>query len=177
MLLPDKHYLYAFDAVTGGDVTTKARVNYEQTIREVARSAGYDSDGKDLDWLTVNVMATEEKTTDVAQTLMFAGPKDNAGARGTVGGYATDETPEAMPQTQRSASCFCTQLATARRNGDLDWAHTSGDVRFIVGHRETSEGAVLPEDVRPISLSARHGTDVKTDQLDKGLMEYAVKPV
>ena len=96
---------------------------------------------------------------------------------GIVDGYATDETLEAMPQTQRSASCLYTLLDTARRNGDLGWAHTSGYVRVIVGHKETSEGAVLPKDVRPISAYARLGTDVKADQLDKDLMEYAVKPV
>ena len=122
MSLPDKHYFYASDAVTDEDVSKKARVNYEQIIIEVARS-GHDSDDKGLDWRIMNVMATEEKTTDVTQTLVFTGPSDFAGARCTVGGYATDETPEAMPQTQRSASC---QLDTARRHGDLGWAHTSG---------------------------------------------------
>ena len=125
----------------------------------------------------MNAMTTEGKTTDVVQALMFAGPSDIAGARDTICGYTTDETPEAMPQTQRSASCLCTQLDTARRKGDLGWAHTSDYVRVIVEHKETSEGAVLQEDVRPISVSARHGSDVKADQLDKDLMEYAVKSV
>jgi len=161
-----------------GDVTTKARVNYEQLIREVARSAGYDSDDKGLDWRTMNVIvAIEEKTPDVAQTLMLAGPSDNAGARGIVCGYATDETPEAMPLTQRLASCLCTQLDTARRNGDLGWAYPSGSVQVIVEHRETSEGAVVPVNVRSISVSVRHGSDVKADQLERDLMEYVVKPV
>ena len=59
---------------------------------------------------------------------------------------------------------FALQLDTARRNGDL------GYLRVIVEHKKTSEGAVLPEDVRPISVSARHGTDVKVDQLDKDLI-------
>ena len=43
--------------------------------------------------------------------------------------------------------------------------------------KKTSEGAVLPEDVRPTSMSARHDTDIMADQLDKDLMECAVKPV
>ena len=113
MLLPDKHHLYASDAVTDGDVTKQARVIYEQIIQEAVRSeavrsAGHDSDDKGLDWRTRNVMAT---------------------------------------------------------------------FRIIVEHKETSEGAVLQEDVRPISVSARHGSDVKADQLDKDLTEHAVKPV
>ena len=60
---------------------------------------------------------------------MLAGPSDNAGARDTSGGYTTDETPEAMPLMQRSASSLYTQLDTARRDGDLGWAHTSDYVR------------------------------------------------
>ena len=32
---------------------------------------------------------------------------------------------------RRSASCFYTQLDTARRDGDLGWAHTSDYVRVI----------------------------------------------
>ena len=42
-----------------------------------------------------------------------------------------------------------------------------------MGHKETSE----EEDVRPISVSAQHGADLEADQLNKDLMEYAVKPV
>ena len=110
MLLPDKHYLYASDAVTDGVITNKARENYDQIILEV--------------------MATEEKTTDVAQTLMFAGPGDTAGARDIIGGYTTDETPEAMPQTQRSSSCLrdlVRSSVTRKRSSHFwrTWSHRS----------------------------------------------------
>ena len=61
-------------------IIKKVCVNYEQIIPEVARSAGYDSDDKGLDWRSMNVIvATEEKTLDVTQTLMLAEPSVNAG--------------------------------------------------------------------------------------------------
>ena len=41
--MPNKHHLYASDAMTDGDVTKEACVNYEQIIREAVRSAGHDS--------------------------------------------------------------------------------------------------------------------------------------
>ena len=104
----DTTLLLASDAVTDGDVTKEARVNYEQIIREAMRSAGRDNDDKGLDWRTMSVMAT---------------------------------------------------------------------VRVIVNHKGTLEGAVLQEDVRPISVYVRHGSDVKDDQLDKDLTEYEVRPV
>ena len=52
-LLLDKHHPFASDAVTDGDVTKEARVNYEQTIREMMRSAGNDNDDRGLDWRTI----------------------------------------------------------------------------------------------------------------------------
>ena len=76
---------------------------------------------KTLDWRTMNAMATEEKTADVVQTLMFAGPSDIAGARENINGYTKYVTP----------SYFYTQLDTTRRKGDLGWAHTSDYVRVI----------------------------------------------
>ena len=73
-------------------ITKKVCVNYEQIIPKVERSAGYDSDDKGLDWRAMNVIvAAEEKTLDVTQTLRLAEPSDNARARGIVCGYATDK--------------------------------------------------------------------------------------
>ena len=68
-LLPDKHHLYASDAVTDGDVTKEARVNYEQTIREAMRSARDDNDDEVLDWRTMNVMATVRVIVEHKVTL------------------------------------------------------------------------------------------------------------
>ena len=62
-LLPDKHHLFASDAVTDGDVTKEARVNYEQTIREMMRSAGNDNDDKGLDWKDWTKKVTENRTS------------------------------------------------------------------------------------------------------------------
>ena len=116
------------------------------------------------------IVATGEKTTDVVQTLMFARPSDIAGARDTTGGYTTDEIPKAMPQTQRSASGLRTQFDTAPRKGDLGWAHTSDYVRVIVEHKETSEGTVSPEDVRPISVApeVHRSSGAAEDEVDNG---------
>ena len=72
---------------------------------------------------------------------MLAEPSDNAGARDTFCRYTTDETPEAMPLTQSSASCLHTQLDTARRDGDLGWAHTSDYVQ--VSEEPSLEEATL----------------------------------
>ena len=127
-------------------ITKKVCVNYEEIIREVARSAGYDSG---LDWRAMNVIvATEEETLDVTQTLMLAEPSDNARARSFVCGNATDDTP--LGETGISAGLIPAAMSES-----------------LLNTKKTSEGAVVPEDVRFNSVSDRHGIDVKTDQLDK----------
>ena len=78
-------------------ITKKVCVNYEPIIPDVASSAGYDSDDKGLDWRAMKVIvATEEKSLNVTQTLVLAEPSDNAGARDTFCGCRTDGTPEAI---------------------------------------------------------------------------------
>ena len=70
-LLPDKHHPHASDTVTDGDVTKEARVYYEQTIREMMRSAGNDNDDRGLDWRTVETAEAhlEMKVNDAVVTV------------------------------------------------------------------------------------------------------------
>lgn len=44
-----------------GEVTTKAKVNYEQIIRGVCRDVGYDSRDKGLDYKSMSVFVVIEE--------------------------------------------------------------------------------------------------------------------
>ena len=70
-LLPDKHHQNAFDAVTDGDVTKEARANYEQTMREMMRSAGNDNDDRGVDWRTIETAeaSLDMKVNDAVVTV------------------------------------------------------------------------------------------------------------
>lgn len=164
-----------------GEITTKAKVDYEAVVRATCKDIGFVSEqvGLDADNCKV-VVHIEEQSPDIGQGVHGMGTKTleeiGAGDQGIMFGYASDETPELMPLTHVLATRLGYRLTEVRREGLCPWVRPDGKTQVTVEYKK-EKGAMVPIRVHTILISTQHSPHVTNDKIREDLMEHVIKKV
>src|SRR2546421_6867530 len=165
--------------IVGGEITTKAKLDYLQIVRDTVREIGYvhDDDIFHADRIFVSSMITEQ-SPDIAQGVDARAAEgketaeQGAGDQGLMFGYACDETPELMPAPIMFAHRLGRELTRIRKNGKVRWLRPDAK----------SQVSVIYEDRKPIGISCvvvstQHTGDVKHSEIRSFVIEEVIKKV
>ena len=162
-----------------GEITTTAKVDWEQVVRDTIRDVGYDSDAKGLDYSKCNVIiAIEHQSPDIAQGVHINKKVEEIGAgdQGIMFGYASNETKELMPLSHLLATQLGKRLTDVRKDGTLKWVRPDGKTQDTIEYKE-DHGHMVPVRVHTVVISTQHDDNVSNEQIRHDLMEHVIKPI
>jgi S-adenosylmethionine synthetase len=166
-------------AVVAGEITTKAKVDYEKVIRDAIREIGYtnDDDVFHADKVFINNYLTGQ-SPDIAQGVdarKVKGKKtaeQGAGDQGIMFGYACNETPELMPTPIMFAHRLGRELTKIRKSGKVKWLRPDAKSQVSIRYENDT-----PVEVVNVVISTQHAADVEHAEIEKYLIEHVIKKV
>jgi S-adenosylmethionine synthetase len=166
--------------LVAGEVTTKARVNIQDVVRETIRNIGYTDANIGFSWEHCSVLvALHGQSPDIARGVDSSEAKEQgAGDQGIMFGFACRETPELMPMPIQLAHQLCTRLRTVREAGDLRWLRPDGKSQVTIQYDENRK----PVRVHTVVVSTQHadeidGRTVSNDEIRREIIQRVVKPI
>ena len=139
-------YVKSNIAIIGGEITTKAKLDFVKIARDAIREIGYvnDDDVFHADKVFVNVIVTQQ-SPDIAQGVDAKKAKgkktakQGAGDQGLMFGYACNETPELMPAPIMFAHRLGRELTRIRKAGGAAWLRPDAKSQVSVVMKTTSQ--------------------------------------
>jgi S-adenosylmethionine synthetase len=159
--------------VVAGEITTTARIDYPQIVRETVKDIGYVDSSMGFDGSTCAVLtAIERQSPDIAQGVNEGDglhKEQGAGDQGLMFGYATDETPELMPAPIQFAHTLARQLAAVRKKKTVDFLRPDGKTQVTLEYDND-----VPVRLDAVVVSTQHDEKVKYKQLREAIIELVI---
>ena len=164
-----------------GEITTKAKVDYENIARDTIREIGYTDPSMEFDDDTSTVLVRlDEQSADIAMGVDRAlEARENkmteeqleaigAGDQGMMFGYASNETDSYMPYPIDLAHKLSKKLTEVRKNGTLPYLRPDGKTQVSVEYDKNGK----PCRLEAVVLSTQHTEDVSQEQIHRDIRKY-----
>ena len=162
-------------AIIAGEITTKAKLNYIDVVRNVINEVGYTDDQMGICGDTCAVMVSlDSQSPDIAQGVDAdndSGKEIGAGDQGLMFGYACRDTPELMPMPIALSHRIINRITEARFNEEVSWLRPDNKSQVTVEYEGNT-----PVRIDTVVVSAQHSPDVSNEEIREFVIENVIKP-
>ncbi len=142
--------------VIGGEITTRAKVDYKAIAATLYKDIGYDDELEIVSHLS-------EQSPDIAQGV----DREGAGDQGMMYGYATNENDSFLPEGYVLTQNLARQLEMVRKNKTVAWLKPDGKTQVTMENGK----------VATILVSAQHEKGIDAATVRHALIEHVIKPM
>ena len=152
-----------------GQITSKAKFNIEDIVRNIIKKIGYDNENLDMDYRTckINVDITKQ-SPDIAMGVDTGG----AGDQGIMFGYASNETENYMPYAIDMAHKLARRLAEVRKEGIIPYLRPDGKVQVTVEYEDDK-----PRRIETILISTQHNEEIEQSRIKQDVIKKVINEI
>ena len=149
-----------------GEITSTAKVDFEQVARKVIRDIGYTNNDIGFNADTCHVLVKlHSQSPDIAMGV----DRDGAGDQGLMFGYACDQTPELMPLPIALSHRILNKLTELRHSKAVDWLLPDSKSQVSV---EYVDGKAVG--ISAIVVSTQHAEHVEHPQIEEYIKKHVI---
>jgi S-adenosylmethionine synthetase len=152
-------------AIIAGEITTKAKIDYQTVVRNAIREVGYTDDEWGICADTCAVMvALDRQSPDIAMGV----DRDGAGDQGLMFGYACNHTPELMPLPIALAHRITNRLTEARFKKEVPWLRPDSKSQVTIEF-----DGIKPVRIDTVVVSTQHDPSIE----QKGIADFVIPKI
>jgi len=162
--------------LVGGEITTEAFVNIQETVRNLVKKIGYTKSDYGLDYESMGVInIINSQSPDISQGVTSGQgiyKEQGAGDQGMMFGFATTETRELMPAPIMYSHKLLQKAADIRHSGDIAWLRPDSKSQVTI---EYENG--VPKRIDAVVISHQHDPEVDHKEIEDTIISKVIKPV
>lgn len=158
--------------IVGGEITTKAVIDFEAIARQTLNDIGYTDDKFGIDGNNCNVQVlVHTQSPDIAMGVDASSDTQAVGAgdQGIMFGFATNETQNYMPLAIEMAHALVKRASELRKSGEFQWARP--DMKSQV----TIDYTTATPKVDTVLMSIQHDDDFEEEAFKSYVTEHIIK--
>ena len=163
-----------------GEITSNAKVNIDNLVRNKIQEIGYDDESKGLNYKTCDIIEKITKQSkDISQAVHENKKEEDLGAgdQGLMFGYATNETKELFPFSHLMALRLSQKLTEVRKKNIIKYLRPDGKTQVTVEYKEEKNGKMIPIRVDTVLISTQHDPDVTNEKIKEDIKKHVIDEV
>jgi len=160
--------------ILAGEITTGAKIDYEDVVRKTIIDIGYDRDEYGFNGHNCSISnLLGKQSQDIKQGVDESENREQgAGDQGLMFGYAENSTKELMPAPIMYAHLLVRRQAKLMKNGILPWLRPDAKSQVSCIYKDNQ---IVGIDA--VVLSTQHDNDISLIDLREAVLEEIIKPI